>query len=286
MPRHSLSLADAEDSEKTLIVHDDTNVNIESMARRTEGQYPTEVDSTAMEPLSNPPPIANEMLDDRKTQSAPDALHKFPAPHRMDSSALASPPILQHPRTSLNLGRPAVQHSDSDRNKKARASEEFDRRFDGPFGRPSLAMARRRSSQQLRIPEEEAEMEQIEPIVTTIAGEQVVLPPFQPEPPRLEYSLRTRKMAIFLFWSIILFDSVVMPIALYFGLWYGVGPGNPSNEKLSANTVFSIVTAALGGASILEYFVRFWRLYKKNSTCRVRLNRPLSRVTACHHSNY
>jgi hypothetical protein len=64
-----------------------------------------------------------------------------------------------------------------------------------------------------------------------------------------------------------------MPIALYFGLWYGVGPGTNTptekKEKLSANTVFSIVTAAIGGASILEYFLRFWRLYKKGSVCRV-----------------
>lgn len=52
-----------------------------------------------------------------------------------------------------------------------------------------------------------------------------------------------------------------MPLALYFGLWYGT--------DLSPNTVFSIVTAALGGASIFEYAVRFWRLFKKGSTCRV-----------------
>ncbi|KAH6652315.1 hypothetical protein BKA67DRAFT_489678, partial [Truncatella angustata] len=173
-----------------------------------------------------------------------------------------------HPRTSLNMPRPTAQPRHSSQQRKGRASEEFDRRFDGPFGRPSLAMARRRSSAQPQITEGE-EMEIVEPTVTDSAGEQVPVPPFQPEPPRLGYTLRTRKWAIFLFWSIILFDSVVMPIALYFGLWYGVGPGNPANEKLSANTVFSIVTAALGGASILEYFVRFWRLYKKDSTCRV-----------------
>ncbi|KAF3765661.1 hypothetical protein M406DRAFT_231875, partial [Cryphonectria parasitica EP155] len=82
------------------------------------------------------------------------------------------------------------------------------------------------------------------------------------EPPPLNYTLHTRKKAIFIFWSFIIFDSVVMPIALYFGLWYG-------GEVLSANAVFSIVTAAIGGASILEYCIRFWRLYKKSSTCRV-----------------
>lgn len=94
----------------------------------------------------------------------------------------------------------------------------------------------------------------------------------EPEPPPLDYTLKKRYMAIFIFWTFIVFDSVVMPIALYYGLWYGVGPGsveNQDDEKMSANTVFSIVTAAIGGASIVEYFVRFWRLYKKGSTCRV-----------------
>lgn len=96
-------------------------------------------------------------------------------------------------------------------------------------------------------------------------------PPIELEPPRLGYTIRTRKRIWFIaiFWTIIVFDSVVMPIGLYFGLWYGVGPGNPDDERLSANTVFSIVTAAIGGASILEYFVRFWRLYRKDSTCAV-----------------
>ena len=69
------------------------------------------------------------------------------------------------------------------------------------------------------------------------------------------------KRSIFIFWFLILFDSIVMPLALYFGLWYGT--------NLSPNTVFSIVTAALGGISIFEYVARFWRLWKKGSNCRV-----------------
>ncbi|THZ04714.1 hypothetical protein D6C93_02317 [Aureobasidium pullulans] len=80
-------------------------------------------------------------------------------------------------------------------------------------------------------------------------------------PPSLEYDLRQRKRSIFIFWFLILFDSIVMPLALYFGLWYGT--------NLSPNTVFSIVTAALGGISIFEYVLRFWHLWKKGSTCRV-----------------
>lgn len=84
---------------------------------------------------------------------------------------------------------------------------------------------------------------------------------FEPEPPPLNYSLRPRYLSIVIFWSLILIDCIAMPVALYFGLWYGT--------NLSPNVVFSIVTAALGGISIFEYFLRLRRLLRKNSTCRV-----------------
>lgn len=80
-------------------------------------------------------------------------------------------------------------------------------------------------------------------------------------PPPLNYSLRTRKKALILFWSLIVVDCVFVPIALYFGLWYGT--------SLSPNAVFSISTGTLGTVSIVEYFIRFRRLWRKNSNCRV-----------------
>jgi hypothetical protein len=83
-------------------------------------------------------------------------------------------------------------------------------------------------------------------------------------PPPLNYSLRTRKKAIFWFWTLIILDCVFMPIGLYFGMWYGL-----TRDQLSANAVFSISTALLGTVSIVEYFIRFLRLWKKNSSCRV-----------------
>ena len=89
-------------------------------------------------------------------------------------------------------------------------------------------------------------------------------PAFEPEPPPLNYTLRTRKWSILFFWGLIVIDCTAMPLGLYFGLWYGL-----PRSTLSANAVFSIVTAALGGVSIIEYFLRFWRLFKKGSTCRV-----------------
>jgi len=84
------------------------------------------------------------------------------------------------------------------------------------------------------------------------------------KPPPLEYSLRTRRNAIIWFWTLIFVDCILMPIGMYFGMWYGL-----TRDQLSANAVFSISTALLGTVSIVEYFVRFHRLWKKNSNCRV-----------------
>jgi hypothetical protein len=83
-------------------------------------------------------------------------------------------------------------------------------------------------------------------------------------PPPLNYSLQPRKKAIFWFWFLIFLDCVCMPIGLYFGMWYGL-----TRDQLSANAVFSISTALLGTVSIVEYFLRFSRLWRKNSNCRV-----------------
>lgn len=83
-------------------------------------------------------------------------------------------------------------------------------------------------------------------------------------PPPLKYSLRTRRKAIFWFWTLIILDCIFMPIGLYFGMWYGL-----TRDQLSANAVFSISTALLGTVSIVEYFIRFRRLWRKNSNCRV-----------------
>ncbi|KAL5391501.1 hypothetical protein DPSP01_001365 [Paraphaeosphaeria sporulosa] len=83
-------------------------------------------------------------------------------------------------------------------------------------------------------------------------------------PPPLNYSLRPRKKSIFWFWFLIFLDCVCMPIGLYFGMWYGL-----TRDQLSANAVFSISTALLGTVSIVEYFIRFRRLWRKNSNCRV-----------------
>lgn len=88
-------------------------------------------------------------------------------------------------------------------------------------------------------------------------------------PPSLNYTLRDKKLRIAIFWCFIVLDCAVMPLALYFVLWYDVGPGSQEKHALSASTVLSIVTATIGGSSILEYLLRAWKLWKKSSDCRV-----------------
>ncbi|KAK3073545.1 hypothetical protein LTR53_004779 [Teratosphaeriaceae sp. CCFEE 6253] len=163
-----------------------------------------------------------------------------------------------------------------------RPSRDFDARRDGPFGRPSLTMERRHSSGKITSPvsgrrptipvqteEELADEERLRlaleegPPSEPAEGDEPSIEPlsFEPEPPPLNYSLSKRKWSIVFFWGLIIVDCVFMPIGLYFGLWYGT--------NLTPNIVFSIVTAALGGISIFEYVLRFIRLWKKSSTCRV-----------------
>ena len=72
----------------------------------------------------------------KKARSMPDAIDK--SAQRDGATSPQSPLPISPIEGSRTVQIPA--------GKKVRASEEFDRRFDGPFGRPSLAMERRRSS--------------------------------------------------------------------------------------------------------------------------------------------
>jgi len=49
-------------------------------------------------------------------------------------------------------------------------------------------------------------------------------------PPRLEYELRTKKLRIAFFWSMILLDSMGLPIVLYFVLWKGTPLSHSTGE--------------------------------------------------------
>lgn len=170
-----------------------------------------------------------------------------------------------------DVGRKSTQIA---RGNGPRPSRDFDVRRDGPYGRPSITMVRRRSSafsptgrQSLDVRRPSATLGALHGPAAPTPEELEMYPSaeenvaFEPRPPPLNYSLWDRRWFIAFFWGMILIDVIAQPIALYFSLWY--------YTNLSPNTVFSIITAALGGVSIFEYFLRFWRLWKKDSTCRV-----------------
>lgn len=72
------------------------------------------------------------------------------------------------------------------------------------------------------------------------AASRIVVPPTQVQytdpdfaaPPPLNYSLRTRRWSIVIFWSLIFLDCICMPLGLYFGLWYGTGLSHNAGELL------------------------------------------------------
>lgn len=196
----------------------------------------------------------NALVEDRTSLDRPVQLDDVPAirpsqPRRMSSG---------RPRMSVQFARRTSEpmREAQSQSMGRRTSDQGGRRATFDLGRRrSSDMGRRRSSEGGRI--------SFAVPRTTLAGPARAqsVAPNPLTPPALDFDLRARRKSIFIFWFLILFDSICMPLALYFGLWYGT--------SLSPNTVFSIVTAALGGISIFEYAVRFWRLFKKGSTCRV-----------------
>ncbi|KAK8127267.1 hypothetical protein PG984_008375 [Apiospora sp. TS-2023a] len=181
----------------------------------------------------------------------------------------------------------------------------FDERYDGPYGRPSLTSGRYLSLSQAchvhswedtrceclleeasRTNDVDVDIDVRPPGIAHLqedksgdlddvpSSSSSPPPPGQaeaalePVPPPLNYTLRGRRSGIALFVLYTFLDSLVLPVGLYFLLWYGFGPGNPKYHPLSASTVLTIVTSAMGGASIYEMLLRAWRLCKKDSDCR------------------
>lgn len=70
--------------------------------------------------------------------------------------------------------------------------------------------------------------------------------------PELPYSLRTRKMALVVVWTVILLDSVILPLALFFALKYGAEWSDTKNLAVS-NGVF-------GFLALVQYVMRLYRL--------------------------
>ncbi|KZP23266.1 hypothetical protein FIBSPDRAFT_737692 [Athelia psychrophila] len=82
---------------------------------------------------------------------------------------------------------------------------------------------------------------------------------YQHGPPPLPYSLHARKRSIIITWTAIVFMAAVLPIVLFYALWY---------TSLSRATTIQIVSALTGAPSAIQWLMRTWALCKTNSTCR------------------
>jgi len=78
-------------------------------------------------------------------------------------------------------------------------------------------------------------------------------------PPPLNYSLHDRKKSIAITWTILLCNSCLLPIVMFYSLWF---------TTLSHSTVFDILSSIFGLPSLVHYGKRIHYLCKKNSTCR------------------
>ncbi|KAF7967153.1 hypothetical protein HWV62_35690 [Athelia sp. TMB] len=78
-------------------------------------------------------------------------------------------------------------------------------------------------------------------------------------PPPINYSLRARKRAIIISWSIIAVDSCLLPIVMFYALWF---------TPLSHSNTFNILSSIFGFPTILQWAKRMWYLCRKDSDCR------------------
>jgi len=78
-------------------------------------------------------------------------------------------------------------------------------------------------------------------------------------PPPLNYSLHDRKTSIAITWTIIFCDSCLLPIILFYALWF---------TKVSHMTVISILSSVFGLPTLFHFGKRMYSLCKKDSTCR------------------
>ena len=243
------------------------------------------VDSSITSPLhspleSHPEESSTESEEDHKSATGKaDSLEDVAASAR---GALGSDGVPEEKTNGKpSEPRPAETNGDVHHNHDAMRcdSQVQDRNGNGHERHTENPLARHIVSQDIRLEDRKYDTIRSEPSSTDYSQstpgpmDEKSLPPHPPPsiqesdagnssgPPALNYTLRTRKASIAFFWSLILFDSIAIPLVLYFTLHY--------LTDLTPNAVFSISTGCLGGISIVEYCLRFWRLWRKNSTCRV-----------------
>ncbi|KAK4694846.1 hypothetical protein P7C71_g2798, partial [Lecanoromycetidae sp. Uapishka_2] len=79
--------------------------------------------------------------------------------------------------------------------------------------------------------------------------------PPPPPLPELPYSLRDHKKSIAVVWTLLALDAAIMPLALFYPLWYASG--------LAPAYIFAVTTSLFGIISGLEWAYRSWQLWKK-----------------------
>lgn len=73
--------------------------------------------------------------------------------------------------------------------------------------------------------------------------------------PKLPYSLREHKKNIAIIWTLLALDAAIMPLALFYPLWYAT--------SLEPAYTFAITTGVFGIISGLEWVYRTRQLWKK-----------------------
>lgn len=77
----------------------------------------------------------------------------------------------------------------------------------------------------------------------------------RPALPDLPYSLRDHKRNIAIIWSLLALDAAIMPLALFYPLWYA--------SDLEPAYIFAVTTGVFGIISGLEWAYRSWRLWRQ-----------------------
>ena len=80
--------------------------------------------------------------------------------------------------------------------------------------------------------------------------------------PELPYSLRRHKFAIAVAGTVLIINSCILPLALFYGLWFGT--------SLSRNLVLGVNTGVFGVVTLVAWAARLWHLLIKDP-----IHRPL-----------
>lgn len=73
--------------------------------------------------------------------------------------------------------------------------------------------------------------------------------------PELPYSIRDHKLSITITWTLLALDASVVPLALFYLLWY--------TTTLDPSYIFTIITSVFGVISGHEWCYRSWMLLRK-----------------------